>query len=322
MLNMSNILGYQQKQTMPIPSVWFENLQKNPLSPEEIKEAFLKDVRKYCSENIHIPSKSKNSLRIMTFNVRMWTNIYDQPNFNQIVKNIKELNPDLLILQEVTDWEKTSTYFNQLGYDQIGISCITKNPSFGSAILAKNCLVKNHFSSIFSNQSDSSRELSFVRLDLEVNNKNISVYGTHLEVDDLKNKKSLEIIREKQLEEIFKNIRTLNHSNIIIAGDFNSIREQDYDFKINNFMAWNLLKMRYEYILKATFNPSTLSLFSKYGFASSFELLGWNGPKFTSWIGAVLDFIFFNANNFSLEGSYVYYTDSSDHLPVIADILI
>ncbi len=227
-------------------------------------------------------------------------------------------------MQEVNDFENVHDTLVALGYDSVAASYGTPNqdPPFCPVIFAKNCEVKNALGRVFKNQRHDKRELGFVRMDLSVDGKDLTVYSTHLEVDQMNSLQHMEALRTKELEEIFADMKQLSHTNVIIAGDFNSIRKRDYQYYVNGMRAWDVLKKRFESQFKKPFYKQTvLSLFEQHKFTSSFDLLGWQGPKVTNWFGAVLDFVFFSPDwPLPLKGAYVYYTDASDHLPVVVDV--
>ena len=82
--------------------------------------------------NIDFNINCKNGLRIMTFNVYMWKNIY-KDNFEEQVFLIKKINPDILLLQESiwkNDNDDKIQKLTSLGYT--------------SKILSKNDLIENN----------------------------------------------------------------------------------------------------------------------------------------------------------------------------------
>ncbi|HVX00496.1 MAG TPA: endonuclease/exonuclease/phosphatase family protein, partial [Candidatus Babeliaceae bacterium] len=267
-----------------------------------------------------ISNKNHDTLRIVSFNVRMWTDLADKDNFDRVLGVVKELNPDVLVMQEVNNWDKTYSVYTSLEYNTIAASCITNDPPFGVVIFAKNCSVIGSYGARFKNQRLPSRELCFVRLDLQVNSIPLAIYGTHLEVDQVTSKESMENVRALQLKEILSDTQILSHNHIIIAGDFNSVREKDYNYELAKRKVWDMVRQRFN-AYGISLEPHVLALLEQDGYRSSFEVLNWNGPKYTAWAGLVLDFIFFSRNfSKSIIGSYVYYTDISDHLPIIVDI--
>lgn len=316
-------MAFEQKQTMPQPSFLLTIADGTFSSFDQAKKAFLQDVENNYYENDLIPNKTDSIVRIMTFNVRMWTNLMDQSNFEEIGHLVKKLDPDIVIFQEVMNWQKTYEYYINLGYDAQAVSCITTDPCFGPAIFAKNCIITSSFGSIFKNQSSPQRQLSFVRLDINIRTTKISVYGTHLEVDNFHSKESMEHIRARQLEEIFNDSAQLPpDSVVIIAGDFNSVRKDDYNYFINKHNAWDIITTLYYTQLGKKIALQALNLFAKNNYRSSFELLQWQNPKFTNWFCRALDYIFFSPSAVNVRGSYVYYTPLSDHLPIIVDVKI
>lgn len=313
-------VALEQQQTMLPASLWSYPALSTPI--EQWKKLFLDDVRASSVENEFIPVKDRHTLRVMNFNVRMWTTLADEPNAEAVHMLVRKLDPDILIMQEVSEWEKTYNAYTALGYDSMTASCITHDPPFGVAVFAKNCTVTGTYASRFKHQRNPSRELCFVRIDLVVGDKPLAVYGTHLEVELRGTSESVEVVREQQLAEIFADSLSLSHGNIVIAGDFNSIREKDYDYEIQpGVKLWDLLKQRLNAHYNIAIEPRVLNLFQQNHYQSSFELLGWVGPQYTQWAGAVLDFVFFSPTwALPLRGSYIYYTDISDHLPIVVDL--
>jgi endonuclease/exonuclease/phosphatase family metal-dependent hydrolase len=335
----SQTVAEEQQQTMPIASIWKSVPTStwvyraasiiSPWLPQSLfanrytnkaKQLFLDDVKNYADQNNYIPNKKKKTLRIMNFNVRMWTTINDKPNFDAVISVIKKLDPDIVILQEVTEWQKTYNAFVMMGYNTKAASCITKDPTFGVAIFAKNCEVKNTAASIFKHQRNPHRELCFVRLDAIINKKTISIYGTHLEVDQKETKELIEDVRAQQLQEILADAQHQNISSTIIAGDFNSVRPEDYQYIVNGINGWELLQRTINFQFKQELQPKVLDLIRQNNFRSSFELLKWQNPHFTNWTGRTVDFIFFSSDWKLPIGSYIYYTDVSDHLPIVVDM--
>lgn len=319
-----NCKAIEQKQSMPMACVWSSiEPEKLPVSLPAVKQLFLDDIKKHTPENNYIPLKQSKTIRMMTFNVRMWTTLQDTSNFEQACELINTLDPDIVLLQEVVDWQKTHQQFIKLGFNPLAASCITRNPSFGVAIFAKNCQVLGSKAACFVHQRAVERELCFVRLDICINGVACAVYNTHLEVDQLVVGGSVEAVREQQLREIFADISTLSHKNVLIAGDFNSVREADYNYQVSNRKGWDLLNDNSLSIFNKPLQPTVLAVCQEQKYRSVFEKLGWHGPKFTNWSGRVLDFVFASKEwQLPLKGAYVYYTDISDHLPLIVDIAV
>lgn len=318
----ASINGRHQQQTMHPSSGW-HCLENGWLdSIQDLLNTFLQDTEKHATENKYIPLKKQDMLRVLTFNVCMWHTIKKDPNFKEIGQLINSLDPDIIILQEVVDWERTRDYYVSCGYDPLAPACITKSPPHGPAIFAKNCTVTYIQNSIFNAQMNPQRELSYVRLDADFHGVPLTIYGTHLEVDQIRTGYSNEDIRKQQLQEIIADSTQLAHTNIIIAGDFNTVREKDYRDLKDRSDVWLLVKKAYASV-NIELEPTALDYLAEERYCTSFELLNWQGPKYTNWASRVLDFIFMSPGwTLPVVGSYVYYTDLSDHLPIIADFKV
>lgn len=315
-INLAAHINTHQQQTM-YPSSGWHYFDKGWLnSIQDLQNTFLKDTQKHAVENKYIPAKKKNILRVMTFNICMWHTIHKDPNFNQIGELIKALDPDILILQEVVDWPKTLAFYVSCGFSPLAPMCDTKLPAHTPAIFAKNCTVTYIHGALFKDQMNLQRELSYVRLDADFNGMPLTIYGIHLEVDQIQTGYSNEDIRKKQLEELVADAKNLPHNNVIIAGDFNTVRKQDYEYSPD---AWQLVKKAYASV-NIDIKPQALDYLTEQGYSTSFELLNWHNPKYTNWACRALDFICMSPCwSLPIVGSYVYYTDLSDHLPIIAD---
>lgn len=308
-----------QKQTMYPSTTWDCYINGWRGSIPAIQEAFLRDVVAHAEENKHIPCKQPQTIRMLTFNVRMWQAIPKEPNFNQVAKLIESLDADIVMLQEVVDWQHTYSYFTSAGYSPLAPACITTSPPHGPAIFAKNSTVTFVSEVIFKAQMNTTRELSYVRLDATCNGIPITIYNTHLEVDMISISAANEHIRTLQIQEIITDSRQLDHNNIIIAGDFNTVRKCDYCYAINGKSAWDLVIDIYKSV-NIELVPGTLTYLEDQKYISSFDKLGWQSPKYTNWASRTLDFIYLSPQwSLPLLGSYVYYTPLSDHLPIIAD---
>jgi endonuclease/exonuclease/phosphatase family metal-dependent hydrolase len=140
----------------------------------------------------------------------------------------------------------------------------------------------------------------------------IRIYGTHLDVYEADNRvgEVEELVSEKVNDPIMpKNIRDKS----IIMADFNNLRKSDYP------------AVAFKHI---TSRPHTdgdtrcMDILDNLGFKSTFDVLGVPNPKYTCWAGTTIDFILLKEDTDlakRLYKSFVYYTDASDHLPVVAD---
>ncbi len=105
-------------QTMNPSAIWKNLAQSKKLDRQQKLKIFVDDVEKFQTENEkitpHFPSPQ--IIRIMTYNVHYWTDPFEQPNFDNILKTIARINPDIVLLQEVS---LGKTEFNQRDENEI-----------------------------------------------------------------------------------------------------------------------------------------------------------------------------------------------------------
>ncbi len=310
-------------QTMHAASVWAELDQKGALSKHQMLNSYIHDCAQYSSENAHIPKhiKNDNTVRIMTYNVFGWRNVYEKNNFNGILKVIDDIQPDVLVLQEVSLFDERSikNEFNKRGYNYSAFCNTVPNKftPFGTQIFSKYPLSETQEITF---QADSALNSIEKRGYIETvitlpHHQQLTLYATHLDVWDNSGE-----LRKKEITELLNKIKT-KKGNYIIAGDFNSVRAQDYNYSVNGKKVWDILTAS---TLKRTGLPSStgaLDLIEKYGFVDSFSKHSVPTPRFTVWSGTAVDFIYLNKQwKLPILGSYVHYNVESDHLPVIMDI--
>lgn len=257
-------------------------------------QQFEKEMKDAESENLKIPQKKLNIFRIMTYNIHFWRDPYNQKNnLAQMIAVIKKINPDLLILQEVTTGKMdfNTSPIRQTIEKEIGLKYFNdcnafKHSWFGNIIASKIPFIKTDQ---FNFKEDELGKRCVVFAQMELQNKNLNVYGTHLEVSGNDN------IRKEQIKEIADKIaKEHKDQNCLIAGDFNATRDS-----------------------------GTVKLLTDNGYTDCFTHLGWQHPNITNWTGIEIDFIFLSPNwNLVIDGCYVYNDSSSDHLPIIMDIAI
>lgn len=316
-------------QIMPIPSV-FEEAVKTSVQHafKQQKKFFEEDCKKYAYLNARIPYHTKGDgiVRIVTYNSNYQKS--SPSGLSLDIKNVlKALNADILIVQEVPIKQTTTspkqlgseikTLFAEFGYTHAAV--MRAHEDFANVILSKPELFAKASGVVFSDQgqtgSKKPTQRSYVRVDYMQNNKPwLTVFGTHLELRD-------EEIRTKQLMQIVQAANTAGTENVLIAGDFNALRKKDYDYAIDATTGWDILVKRFQ-SFKNSPPVSTKALdFLAKTYIDCFEKASLPGPKFTAENGQVLDHIFLNKNwNIPIKGCYVYYSDASDHLPVIMDI--
>lgn len=274
-----------QLQEFSIHPVWYFTNAKQTVGRKEKIDKF----RTICdqlgaTENPKIPAKTSDVCRIATYNVHFWANPYESWNsaknikdFNKMIRVIKTVDPDILVLQEVgggihswkDEFHKT---FKEMGFIQ-SACCSTSEHGVDTPGTIYNCIVsKYHFtkpaiSKQFSinpnapnNQNPERRCFLGATIQLP-NNKIISIYGTHLEVrpiivlDAQGNTQTLspEAARKAQLQELITYINENDKdNNVIIGADFNEFRMHDLkQFTIANKTLWDILQEDWPNIVRA-----------------------------------------------------------------------
>ena len=354
-------------QEFSIHPVWYSTNANQVLNRQEKVTKF----RTICNqlgatENPKIPVKSADICRVATYNVHFWRNPYakwdkkDKNDFDEIVKVIKKVNADILILEEVAggiqSWsDEFDKISKEMGYGHISF-CSTSEHGVDAAGNLYNCIlskfpfekpaIKKQYSinPDVSLKNQNPEQRCFVGASIQLpNNKLVSVYGTHLEVRPIIMRNAQGEIRElspenarkEQLKELIDYIKKNDkNNNIIIGADFNGFRKQDLQYQIGNKTLWALLQESWSDVLKASDiphdlshlvdqQPSSLALdyLAEQGYKDSFALSNFQPPQFTTWTGTRIDFLFLSGSwNLPIKGSYVFYNWSSDHIPVIMDL--
>lgn len=295
------------------------------------RELFIADSIRLRNENSKIPihHRGDHIFRVATYNVHFWIDALGNPSYENIMQVIKNINPDVLILQEVDNGptrynrlseEQLAKRFHDLGYEyqKFCQAAMFRGAPFGNMILSK--YPTQFTSKIFKVDEDNPRERRcFIHALIDLpNQEKLSLYGTHLDVWDESEK-----TRSEEIAELIAIADKDTNKNIVIAGDFNALRKKDYAYTIKGKNAWELIQRDDQ--MRGIMNTpiDALELIEKAGFADSFSKAALTGPKFTVWPGRVVDFIFLKDSwNLPLQGSYVYYDAASDHLPIILDINI
>lgn len=237
--------------------------------------------------NVHIPSAPIAGLRIVTYNLHFFRDLYNTAsNLKGVIEDIRAIDADILLLQEVVTLEYHSDRpafdeaLDTMGYQYRHFDII---PGFreGNMIASKLPLTKKSSLSLGSN-----RILVQAEVELGGDQRIITLYCTHWEV------KSDEI-RMEQSQMLLERIKQ-NETQFIVGADFNAM----YDTKeFQNLLVSGLM-------------------------GTSFDILGWDRPDYTCWSGNDIDwFLVSNTLRPHVIGSYAYHSVNSDHLAIIMDLL-
>ena len=72
------------------------------VSIDVLKEQYIDNIEKSKDLNKTLINNKANNIRIMTYNVHFWTDVNEQNNVEAMLNDIKNINPDILCLNEVT----------------------------------------------------------------------------------------------------------------------------------------------------------------------------------------------------------------------------
>lgn len=271
-----------------------------------------------------VPKKT-NHFRLVTFNVHYWTDSSENVSMRKIIRDIKKIDADVLFLQEVIfghqykvrgkliNTEKILQTLSDLGY--FTFFCNTLPTQFGG-IFGNMMCVKKHLRGTATNYTfqapknpcvvSSGHVVQETRCFILLQLLDYVIVGVHLDVCS-------EAERKNQIKFILKKLDSKEFcgKRIIILGDFNSTDIKQYkDPEVRS----NVLKHIFDKNPRLV-KTGVLSMLSKNSFVSA-----GNFPV-TTWSGIQVDYIFYKNIKKSDISVQILYSDSSDHLPIIADIL-
>lgn len=259
--------------------------------------------------------KSDNKiLRIMTFNVYMWNNPINIPNFDKQLNIIKLINPDILMIQEATwnldfdNHEKILT-FKQLGYKYIVKSQnnIENNIIYGNLLISKIPFKNQDIIDI--SLEDYQEKHTCIHIELD---NNIHIFGTHLDVVD-----NRDMTRTIQLENIFRKINSIDSPNIILLGDLNLLYKQQLTQE-----QWNL-QINYDKYRNVETRSMAINTIINNNFVDSFDLIKKKPPPLTCCYDRRVDYIFIKKNHkLEILDTQEIISNTSDHYPLIIDLKI
>ena len=257
--------------------------------------------------NKYIPDNYSEIVRIMTWNVHEFRDARGiDRDMNEV---IKQLNPDILGLQEVI-----SSVDNPLPLT--AGSCTADQGSHGRL---RNTLT------IGSTTGIKPSDLQYKEIDLGPHDRcgissmfsfpkfgEFHIINVHLEVRSEKD-------RRENIKRLLSEIKFPEKT--IIMGDFNSYKREDYI--PDNLTILKEIKKDYG------LDFETIKLLEDAGWVDVYQQKAYElGVKLTDIVpvntsdkGGRIDFIFLHRDSkFLVNNTYVYYTDVSDHIPVIVDL--
>lgn len=332
----------KQLQEMQDSSIWGKLEAGTRLDRDAKITCFMSDSEESMAQNALIPIREKNDglFRIATYNINSFSGatgkLKGDVQFPAIVEVIKNIDADVLILQEAEGVAEALKHFDPnkyrfgvikgLGYEYSeSIKTGTWPGFFGNFIFSKYPFVANSALKKFDmqyirpGQTEPGENRAYINVIIQFqNNKTISIYGTHLDVEDESG-----VVRKKQIDELVAVAHKDKYDNVLIAADFNEVRRQDYSDKIWDLMVKDRQSQVSENWPNGWPTPTSVAdTLKANNFVDCFSYGKFVAPKFTVWSGTVVDFIYLRSNGWNLpvKGSYTYFSSASDHLPVIMDI--
>jgi endonuclease/exonuclease/phosphatase family metal-dependent hydrolase len=252
--------------------------------------------------------KQSGDLRIMTYNVHGFKTKNFKKSFDQIIGIIGQIDPDVLALEEVYIYRPNETCTQQQ------LRQMLKQHKLHHGIFSR-CGINAVFSKFPFDCSEIDLGKDYVkkipRNALVCTFPNLIVVGTHLDVFDESGS-----LRKQQIKKILDRLRSddldvLENKQIVITGDFNSLRRSDY-----TDMEWEELA-RIDHKRGVTTIVDAVHVLEKSGFKDSFDSCG-TSIKVSVWSNRRVDYIF--GKNVRFSQTSEHRVTLSDHYPVYADI--
>lgn len=288
-------------------------------APKKLNTPRKLNIPEYVNDptNIVLP-KLKTDVRVMTYNVHGFKDGFKRKKLNEILNVIREINPDILALEEIFVYKRNEMITeSDLRAQLFGIGLIysafsdngtnavfSKYPfAFSEIDLGKDRrynIPRNALVCRFVSKLNPSGSLHLSKLN------DMVFVGTHLDVFDESGN-----LRCNQINIILKKLETENDKGkFIVTGDFNSLRKPDY-----NDEEWkhieNVDKKRGVKTI-----TDVIPIIEKNNFIDSFVFC--NVPiNISVWSKRRVDYIY--GKNIKFNKSAIYKRTFSDHYPIYAD---
>lgn len=300
-------------------------------------------VVRIATYNVHIWAdprfKFQKNKALLTENIRKICtdsdqNIRPSTKVTTVFNVIEKLDADILLLQEAAsdnleEFEDYKKILKAMGYEygteffgNMNEGIDTPYGPFGNWILSRYPFVEDPQVVHFEKQAEPTspwkpedrvhRCVIHAKIKLP-NDQIVSIYVTHLDAFDV-----TESTRLEQIKELVELVLHDSTENILLAGDLNSIRPQDYQ-KFPTL--WESI-VADSWKREVPTPTDVLDYLKEKGFVDSFSLLNRLTPGFTTWSGTTIDFLMPQIAQWKLSiiDSGVYFDSASDHIPVFMDI--
>lgn len=249
--------------------------------------------------------KKKDTIRIATFNIQMWMDCDKNNNTNQVFETIEKINADVICLQEVLSYKnKLSVEMLEKNLKNLGYKYHKMCTSIGINIIASKYEITK--SSVLKLHKSPRVNRYALYCNINVNNKNIDIVTTHLDVFD-----ESEEIRLKQITEIIDKYG----NEIILLGDFNSLQKCDYTEEY-----WN--KIINDDKKRNVISQTRVSDYlNSVDMVDCYTKINPDEQVISVWSMRRVDYIFMNKKTkYKILDCFLYPSLASDHLPMVVDI--
>ncbi len=241
-------------------------------------------------------------VKILSWNIHGFysKNLEDQTEY--ILNQIRNTNADIVNIQELIlkgNYEKSKAELNHIHNEfmDMGYKYIFYYTNNMNVILSKIKFIASELKYTYSkNVPRSAAICSFL---------GFTFIGTHLDVYDNTGK-----IRILQIKELLTSLHFNNP--IILAGDFNSLRRNDYsDYHWNSIVEADMKR-------KVITNEDIIPFIENFGFIDSFILSNTNTPSVTCAFNRRVDYVYMYKYFYNVK-SKVIENNLSDHYSLVVD---
>lgn len=308
-LTTNNYVGVQ-------PGAW--STYRRHTTRNQLVAEFHNDMGKFARLNDAITApRTRDNLRVCTFNVHFWSDVDEQFNFDRILSVIKNTQADVVCLQEAVlpttmdaniptrsdsgGWmiQNIIGQFEKAGY-MYNTSCATDHTGrssrgsfFGNVIFSKFPIESAKAGILDSDEQN--------RCFVSVTISNVTIACVHLDVFDDSGK-----TRVRQIKGMLSKLEGVD--NLIVCGDFNALYSSDYTSEEQEWLERNNQGNSVVY--------DECNLMAESGFVDAFA---GQEMKYSVWSARRVDYQWIRGSHLNPVSSHVYYTTASDHLPLVVD---
>lgn len=287
-----------------LPSAMLEPIKT--LTKDEFKNRYIMDIASCTGLNDLVTTPTEH-FRVLTYNVHEWKDLSSANTQDQCMDAILRIDADVVCLQETTS-EVPDLLKNHYRYHVYEASEQMGSQHLTLTVLSKHEILKTEVSYLHNLEIWSRETRILLRVDISYNDKNISIYNTHLSLE--------EKVAKQQIIEIAHIVNTNEKKGLkgkipfVVCGDFNHVDIHNYTSYQIEFLENN--------------RGTGANLYKTLRKACKIKPNNWNFNKhrYSVWTSRAVDFIFPSLRKFSYDFSAVYYTTASDHLPYYMDLRI